>query len=215
VIQRGEQWGTPARGAPEVSVHGGDAALAVAARTRPGARVRFVPDPTSDLARAVGINAASPGGTDLPIDAMRLGDGSIGVNMVVLGVAPSRVRWWHRRRPCTVEVDGDVAFDGRATTVLVANGEYLRGDDVVPRGHPGDGRLEVHVHSLAPGDRSRMRRRLRTGTHLPHPAIHTLQARGVQVLWGRPEPLEVDGQRRAPTTRLEATVEPGALTLVV
>jgi diacylglycerol kinase family enzyme len=198
-----------------MSVHGDDAALAVAAGTRPGARVRFVPDATSDLARAVGVSATSPGTIDLPIDAMRLDDRSLAVNMVVLGVAPSRVRRWHRRRPCRVEIDGAVAFTGRATTVLVANGEYLGGADLVPRGHPGDGRLEVHVHALGAGDRARMRRRLVTGTHLPHPAIHTFQGHAVRVRWDRPQPLEVDGRRREATARLDVTVEPGALTLVV
>jgi diacylglycerol kinase (ATP) len=130
-------------------------------------------------------------------------------------VAPARVRRWHRRRPCTVEIDGAPVFSGRATTVLVANGEYLGGADVVPRGHPGDGRLEVHVHALAPGDRRGMRRRLGTGTHVPHPAIHTFQARRVRVRWDRPATLEVDGRRRRPAAALDAAVEPGALILVV
>jgi hypothetical protein len=212
---RGEPWGSPARGMPDLSVHGDDAALAAIARARPDTRIRFVPDPTSDLARAIGLTATSPGTTDLPIDAIRLDDASLAVNMVVLGVDPRRVRRWHRRRPCTVEIDGELAFSGRATTVLVANGEYLAGADVVPRGHPGDGRLEVHVHALAPGDRGGMRRRLGTGTHVPHPAIHTFQARRVRVRWERPEALAVDGRGRAPVALLEADIVPGALLLVV
>lgn len=196
-------------------MHGDDAALAAIVDSRPPARIRFVPDPTSDLARSVGLTAGSPGTTDLPIDAMRLDDGSLAVNMIVLGPAPGRVRRWHRRHACTVEIDGSVAFSGHATTILVANGEYLRGADVVPRGHPGDGRLEVHVHALARGERRGMRRRLGTGTHVPHPAIHTFQARHVEVRWDRPQALEVDGRSRAPSAGVAVSIVPAALVLVV
>ena len=47
-----------------------------------------------------------------------------------------------------IEVDGQPWFAGSATTVVIANGQFLRGADIVPRGHPGDGRLEVQVYEL-------------------------------------------------------------------
>ena len=39
-------------------------------------------------------------------------------------------------------------FSERATTVVVLVGQYLRGADVSPRGHPGDGAAEVQVYAM-------------------------------------------------------------------
>lgn len=198
-----------------LAVHGGDAALAaVAATTSSTTPVRFVPDTTSDLARALGLHVGEGVAQPQAIDVLDVDPTGPAVNMVVLGRPPDRLRRVHRRRRCRVEVDGRVLWDGPATGVLVANGEYLRANDVVPRGHPGDGRLEVQVYALAPAQRARMRLRLRTGTHLPHPGIHTAQGGRVAVRWARPAALEVDGEARGAAVAVEVVVRPGALRLV-
>ena len=105
--------------------------------------------------------------------------------------------------------------DGPATTVVVANGEFLRGDDLVPRGHPGDGRLEVQVYALAPSARRAMRRRLATGTHLPHPSIRTGQGQRVTVRWEGARPLEIDGVARAGAQVVGVDLAPAGLRLVL
>ena len=198
--------------APEVS--GGDAALAAAVHG-PHARIRFVPDEASDLARALGIVAGHASSEPVTVDVLVLGErDERAVNMVVLGPPPDRLRWHHRAVECTVEISGRTAWTGSATTVVIANGEYLRGKDVVPRGHPGDGRFEVHVYALAPGQRAAMRRRLGAGTHLPHPEIRTAQGTEVRVRWERPVRLEVDGTVREKAQSVVAAIEPGALTLL-
>ncbi len=81
--------------------------------------------------------------------------------MVVLGVPPDRLRRFSRRISVTVTVDGTEWFTGKATTVVVATGEFRDGLDLVPRGHPGDGRVEVQVYALAPRERAGMRARAR------------------------------------------------------
>ena len=115
-------------------MRGGDAALAAAAAASPGARLRFRPDASSDLARALGL---TPGGAptqmDVAVDEMRLSDGTDAVNAVVVA-QPDQLRWWSRAVRTTVEVDGRPLFAGPATTVVVANGQFLRGFDVVPPG---------------------------------------------------------------------------------
>jgi len=136
------------------------------------------------------------------------------VNMVVLGPPPDRLGRRHRRSHCRVEVDDRVVWDDPATTVLVATGEFLRGHDVVPRGHPADGRLEVQVYALAPGQRGRMRGRLATGTHLPHPQISTAGGTAVRVQWDRPVRRELDGVERGAATSSSVVICPGALHLV-
>lgn len=233
MIRRGEGWGAPAGGPPDVDAAGDDVALAAALRGAAEAglapRVRFDATGGSDLARAVGLAGRGAGTTEVTLDALVVAadptdpehddgndtDHDVAVNAVVVGPAPDRLRWWHRRRSLRVEVDGRVLFEGRATTVLVANGQFLRGHDVVPAGHPGDGRLEVQVYALEPGERGPMRRRLPGAAHLPHPRIHTGSGRSVLVHGVRPAALEVDGARRGPVGSVRAVLRPGAYRLLV
>jgi YegS C-terminal NAD kinase beta sandwich-like domain len=220
MIDKGEPWGRPVAGPPDLEVHGDDVALAVAVRTSPGARVRFVAAPASDLARAVGLADVPAGQTELPVDALVIDvapddSSSLAVNMVVLGIPPDRLRAWHRRRRCTVAVDERTVFEGHATTVVVANGQFLRGLDVVPRGHPGDGRGEVQVYALGAMTRRAMRRRLPTGDHVPHPQILQRSGRTLTARFERPQPFEVDGRTLPARSAITVDVAPEALVLLV
>ncbi len=143
--------------------------------TSPAPRVGFRPDPTSDLARALGIATTGEGTVELGIDALAVvaDDRELfAVNMVVVGTAPDRAGWFTGAPDLRVEVDGRAVHDGPATSVVVASGQYLRGHDVVPRGHPGDGRAEVQVYAVPRGQRAGVRSRLPQGVHLPHPGHH-------------------------------------------
>jgi hypothetical protein len=221
-MRPGDTWGIQATGAVALEGRGADVELADLARSHPGELVHFVPTADCDLARAIGLTAQSPASWELPIDAIDLGDG-FAVNMVVLGTRPHHVRRWTRSHRFVVHVDGRLVFDGRATSVLVANGQYLAGRDVVPRGHPGDGRLEVQVYAVRSGERASMRGRLFGGTHVPHPNITSAIGRRLQI--GAAAPVrgavrasvraEVDG-RIVPARGLwKAEVVPGALRLLV
>jgi hypothetical protein len=196
-------------------VTGDDAALAAAVAAQPGVVVRFEPHATSDLARALGLPGPAEAGRAAPLDALRLADGALAVNTVVSGVVPSRLRMRHRRRACLVHVDDRQVFEGRATTVVVANGQFLDGLDVVPRGHPGDGWLEVQVYALAPAQRRRMRRRLPTGTHVPHPEIHAFQGRTVRVAWEAAAELGIDGRSGPPAADVAVSLERHAFAVLL
>jgi hypothetical protein len=213
---RGEPWGEPASAPADVRIAGGDAEIADVVGSHPTALVELDPDGGSDIARAVGVaGRPSTGTTELSLDVIDLDDDLLAVNAAVLGVPPDRLRRRDRRRPVTVRVDGQTRFEGRATTVVIATGQYLRGADLAPRGHPGDGRVEVQVYALDPLQRRRMRRRLATGTHVPHPGIVEATGRSVEVtapvLW----PLEVDGCPRTALRGLTATVRAHGWRLLV
>jgi len=201
-IRPGDDWGTPTDAPPARTIAGGDDALAATlAGLDPETLLAFDPDDSSDLARAIGLE---PGATNprrgiaLPVDAMTVERSSAlawAVNAVVLGTPPGSLRATSRQAEVTVTVDGRRFHEGPATTVVIANGQFIDGLDVSPRGHPGDGRLEVQVYALRPGERSGMRRRLVTGAHLPHPRIRTGSGRRIRVrvragTW----PVRIDGR---------------------
>jgi len=220
VIKPGEEWGTPTNASPDVVVRGDDAALAgvVPRDADVVPLVRFLPE-GSELARAVGVASPPPDaaarGIALPIDAIVTELGTA-VNLVLAGTAPDALRAWHRPRRLRVTVDGRTVHDGPATSVVVANGQFSGRADVAPRGHPGDGRLEVQVYALRPGERSAMRRRLPTGTHLPHPRITTTTGRSVEIT--APDggvPVTVDGRPAGRVDRLTASVRHPALRLLI
>jgi len=219
-ISHGQPWGQPASGSPDVELAGGDADLAESMARHPGALVRFAPSPESDIARALGLRPDADARTEVALDALVL-DGvaernaAAGVNAVVVGQPPDRLRWTTRNASITVTVDGRSWFAGRATTVVVASGQFLRGADLVPRGHPGDGWAEVQVYALARNQRRPMRRRLASATHVPHPHIHTTRARHVEIEMTRAMPIEVDGRPRGRAWRLSVRLVPAAVRLLV
>lgn len=219
MIRPGDEWGTPTTAQADVRVRGDDRALAAVVVVGPTTPlIRFEPV-GSELARAVGLAEAPPDtgpplrGIELPIDAIETSEG-VAVNAAVFGIAPGRLRSYHRRRPITVAIDGNTRFTGPATTVVVANGQFLDGADVVPRGHPGDGRLEIQVYALTPGERGAMRRRLPGGTHVPHPHITAVTGQSVKITADHPWSVVVDGHVAQRTSQFRATVIPSAFRLL-
>jgi putative lipid kinase YegS-like protein len=217
MIRKGEAWGEPfdERYPDAVDVAGGDVELAAAVAAHPGVPIRFTPTRASDLARALGLRGTPAGSTVLTCDAIELPDGSPAVNAVVFGVPPDQQQRWHRRHRVEVEIDGRRLADERALCVIVANGQYLRGFDVVPRGHPGDGRLEVHVYALEARERAPMQHRLTAGRHLPHPHITETSGRRVTVRFAGAVPWEADGQPRGKIAEATLGLVPGAVQILV
>jgi hypothetical protein len=216
MIRPGEEWGSPTASPPDLDVRGSDAALARAVAGAPGALVRFHPDATSDLARAVGLGAAEPAGHELPLDALELGDGTLTCNMCVFGIPPDRLRWSSPSLDLDIQLDGRPWFAGPATTVVIAIGQFLRGFDVVPRGHPGDGKADIQVYDLRRSERRVMRARLATGGHVPHPRIHQRAAAVIRLRARPPAPSEADAVARPAVAGVTTIhVVPGAYRLLV
>jgi hypothetical protein len=220
MIRPGEEWGEPTDAEPDVVVQGDDTALAavVPAEDDPVPLVRFLPA-GSGLARAVGVApppaGAAPRGIALPVDAI-VSDAGIAMNLVIVGRSPTALRAWHRPHRLRVTVDGRILHDGPATTVVVANGQFSGTADLAPRGHPGDGRVEVQVYALRPGERAPMRRRLATGTHLPHPRIVVTTGRSVEVTTtGSAIAVTIDGRATGRRAGLHARVRHPALRLLI
>jgi hypothetical protein len=95
------------------------------------------------------------------------------------------------------------------------NAEWLGDWDVAPRAHPGDGRLELVDVTMSPGDRWKARRRLPTGTHLPHPGIRITRADAVQRDVPKGQSVWLDGERAGPARSVSIRLEPDVLRVVV
>jgi hypothetical protein len=222
VIRKGEAWERPAAGPPALTVRGGDADLADAVTGHDGIRVALEPTPDADLARTLGVAAGGAADApvhDLLVDALRVQCDDMsehfGVNLLTVGTAPDRLSWRAPRRAVTVMVDGRVVHDGPAAGVVVANGQYLRGADVVPRGHPGDGRIEVQVYAPARRESDAVRRRVRVGDHLPHPGIRQAGGTAVEIHAPSGLPWELDGRAHTAARRFVVAVAPAQFVVVV
>ncbi|HEV7524996.1 MAG TPA: hypothetical protein VGP92_08525 [Acidimicrobiia bacterium] len=211
----------PTSAAADLEVVGGDAELAAAAAARPGALVSFRPDTTSDFAGAVGLgiglgpDRGPAGGVELALDLLRLDDNRTAVNMVVIGTPPDASRRFVRRFGANVRIDERPVFHGPCTAIVIASGQFRHGLDLVPRGHPGDGRAEVQIYAVPARERRALRARLATGTHVPHPAITQRSGRHISVSTDRKVALEVDGRAGPPADRLQVEVVPNAFRLLL
>lgn len=99
---------------------------------------------------------------------------------------------------------------------LVASNCGWMGDMYVgPTVHPNDGTVEITSGLIPPGDRRVARARIKTGSHVPHPALTTERVAAQHVLLPVARTLYVDGIRIGPVRELTITVLPDAATVVV
>jgi diacylglycerol kinase family enzyme len=100
--------------------------------------------------------------------------------------------------------------------IAVMNAQFLGSWDVAPRSHPNDGRLDVVevAPSLSVTDRWRARRRLPSGTHVPHPSITVRQTTTWTTTFDAPTPVWLDGERVGEAVEISVREEPDALVLV-
>lgn len=103
----------------------------------------------------------------------------------------------------------------RGRALVVANAQWLGAWNVAPSGHPNDGRLDVIEARVPVGERLKVRARLPSGSHLPHPAISVRRVDAVQLDLGRPTPVRLDGVPVGEARSLSVRTEADALTVVV
>ncbi len=201
-IQKHQAWGKPgplpADGVLVRSDAGARAAVEVAHRS--GAPLPVLGLLGGDLAKTVGgrgdlARLRSPEAMTLPTDlGSVLIDGKLHWFVAHL---VARQPWW------------------RGRVVAVMNAQWIRRWDVAPKSHPNDGLLDVLDGQLGLDDRLKARRRMLTGTHVPHPAILQSRVSALQLVFDRPTPIWLDGERVGLGSTLSIRVEPDALTCVV
>ena len=151
-----------------------------------------------DLARTLGVAqagvgkaAAASAGTRVVVDAgAALIDGRLHWFVAHL---VARRSWW------------------RGRLVVAANASFIGRWNAAPRSHPGDGRLDVFDANPRLSVRLAARRRLPSGTHIPHPDITQRRTAAAQYDFDPALDIYLDGRRLARARTLSLRVEPGAL----
>ena len=196
-IRKGEAWGSPGS-LPDDAVlvdSDADAAAALSTARREGRPLPTLGLTGGDLCRTLGGRGALS-------TVVRCDLGEVLVD--------GRVRYFVAH----VVVRGRTLWRGSAVAAM--NAQYIGGWDVAPRAHPGDGKLDVVevAASMSVSDRLEARRRLPSGTHVPHPGITTRQVPAVQLdVAGRR--VLLDGVAVPAAKALSIRVEADALTVVV
>src|SRR4051812_34280957 len=181
-IKKGEPWGAPGALPAEGVLVGSDAeARAVVSQARRhGVAVPVLGLLGGDLCRTLGgrgdeSRMRSDEAMTFPCD---LGVADVdGTRHWFVAHAIARRSWW------------------RGRTVAAMNAQWLGAGDLGPRSLPDDGLLDVTDGTLPLGDRWKARRRLPTGTHLPHPALTVTRAATVDLLLDPTLDIWLDGQK--------------------
>lgn len=177
-IRRGEDWGRPVTAPDPILVVSSDAEISE--RQRDEVMTVNAGDTWLALGRPSG---PEPGQEcrELGLDALEVTiarpDGS---SLRLLAASTVEAGKWFRR----------------GAYVAVLNNGFCRGLNLTPRSHPNDGRLEVFLlESGTPVlQRIMMRRRARSGSHLPHPGVTISSSEGFSyVRSGQRQRLTLDG----------------------
>lgn len=196
-IEKGATWGEPGLLPVDAVVCLDDAAVASAAD-------RVVVASGGDLHRGLGSPRAKSPGDEciiLPVDLMRVSvETADGTRVVVPAAAHVCIG----------------RFGARGGFLGLINAGFVDGSNLAPRGHPGDGQVElVTMEANVPWRQRWMaRRRAVTGTHVPHPMIRVtaLDSWEADVAGGE---LRVDGVVVAGARRVAVSVEPGRIRVAV
>jgi len=102
----------------------------------------------------------------------------------------------------------------RGRVVVVANGAFLGPWNIAPRAHPGDGLLDsLETMAMPLSDRWAARKRLTSGSHLPHPDITARRSKAAQFEFTEAMPVRLDGRLIGRARSISVRVEPEAVDL--
>ncbi|CAN5625283.1 hypothetical protein BH24ACT5_BH24ACT5_03920 [soil metagenome] len=199
-IKRGAPWGRPAPATDVTNPHvvvttDAGVAAAVTSGDAPAVVVRG-----GDLWRAVG-SPEGPVSRELPIDVLRITADGVDVTAVAHIVA------WRTGR----------LGPWRGPVVGAFNVDHVGPFDVAPEAHPNDGRFDVVEVASGMSWRARWqaRRRLPSGTHVPHPDISTRRVRHAEFSFEQPMAVRIDGVAVGPLTSCSVTIDPDAAVVLV
>jgi diacylglycerol kinase family enzyme len=98
----------------------------------------------------------------------------------------------------------------RGRHLIVSNAGWIGNSNVAPRAHPNDGKVEVLTITSQMSLRQRFlaRRKMQTGTHLPHPDLSSKQIATQSIVRQNGEKLMIDGRKIDNWASISIRVEP-------
>ena len=157
----------------------------------------------SNLSRALGTTGADIDSQNMqatPFDLIEItfaDDSKTGQRVLALGYGVLRKSWW----------SGEI--------VAAMNTSFIGDWDCAPRSHPNDGKFDLLTVSseMKPTQRLIASRRLRLGTHLPHPQISVKQITSFEADCSAKPNLFVDNRKFVCVNQCKFRLLPDALTL--
>lgn len=191
MIRRGEPWGSATTMPGVVVIAKSDRAIATTDRSQP-----LFPE-SGDIARSLGNPAIPAIGRDcmeVSIDAM----------LCIIALRDEAEKSFVAASSLVV------GSPWRGRQVIISNAGWVNGLNVAPRAHPNDGFVEMMTISSGMNRRQRVlaRRRMRTGTHLPHPDISMNRINSAVINRNPRERLLIDGQEIPEWTSFSMQVHP-------
>ena len=103
----------------------------------------------------------------------------------------------------------------RGRVLVAMNAEWLGSWDLGPRSHPNDGHVDIYDTTMASSQRMKAWRRMRHGTHVPHPDISYSRTTAYQTTFDPPVRIWLDGEGVGNVSNLTLRVEADALEITV
>ncbi len=201
-IRKGEDWGVSELLPPDAPIVSSDQALGELFTVVDGSLrgPAIVGITGGDMARTVGSDVSEAelrhgARTLLPID---LGIVSIDGREIVM-TASLIVR----RRAWAGAIEGAM------------NASFFGSWNVAPRGHPNDGRFDVIRAELSMADKMKARKRLASGTHVPHPDISSRRMSKGTFEPDQRAKVWVDGVPVGRAERVDFIVQPDAVHIAI
>lgn len=213
-IRKGEAWGDAGALTPDAPVFDSDAEAAAWLQTLPaageGTTIGELGLLSGDLHRTLGsprhdeADLRAGRGMRFPVD--------VGVVEFVDAAGTAHTRLFLAHLVATTDPGGRL---WRGRTVVAVNAAFVGDDNLGPRAHPNDGRLDVTDGALDWRERRQARTRAPLGAHVPHPALSERRTRELVVETDSPVLLRLDGREAATTSRFVLRCLPDAATIVV
>lgn len=100
-------------------------------------------------------------------------------------------------------------------TVIAMNAAFRGAENLAPRGHPNDGRLDLIDGQLAPLDRRRAHKRTYAGSHVPHPNLEETRVRDISISNETEFYVELDSSSRIRARHFQIRCISDAVTVIV
>lgn len=97
---------------------------------------------------------------------------------------------------------------------VAMNAQWIGEWNLGPKAHPNDGIVDCYEAHLSMFEWPKVKKRLPTGSHLPHPRIEQTRSKAVTFEFAQPYDVFVDGEAVARAKHLAVRIVPDALRII-